>query len=150
MSRSRPFRPFVQKNLAQMLEVRHIEPDEDGAYSFGYGPIDIMVRVSEDLGLIALEFLALLLQNPKHARRVLGALNQMNGCRIPLRVFKEGNDVVAAWVVPLETMDGRQFKDLCNLFCDAADDIGRHLRRQLGGRAPNRVPKSLLEEPVEA
>ena len=150
MSRSRPFRPFVQKQLAKMLGVPRVEADDDGDYVFGYGPIQVIVRVSEDLGFVGLEFLALLLQNPRHPGRVLGALNQMNGARIALRVFREGGDIVAAWVVPLETMDGRQFAQLFSTFCEAADDIGTHLKRRIGGRHPNRVSRDPSDEPVDA
>ena len=149
MSRSRPFRAFVQKNLAGLLGAPRIQADEEGDYCFGYGPIQIVVRVSEDLGFVGLEFLALLLQKPTHPGRVASALNQMNGARIAARVFREGQDIVAAWVVPLETMDGRQFKQLCETFCEAADEIGEHLRRRVGGRPPNPGARHATEEPVD-
>jgi len=150
MSRSQAYELLIRKNLCKLLEVKRIDPDEDGEYAFNADRIHVRLRVKEDLGFISLEFLALLLQRPKYPGRVLRALNDVNGSRVALRVFKQQGDIAAAWVLPVETMDAQQFREAVEYFCASAEDIGRHLQRRFGGRLPISAGRDPMEEPVDA
>ena len=97
------------------------------------------------------EFMALLVQRPrKSTAQVLAYLNEMNCRRILPRVFRDGSDIVAAWVLPVETMDDRQFLQLCDGFCELADDMSQFMVTEIGGRTPNRIAEPKGEETVDA
>ena len=45
MSRIDVLRPFIEKNLAAMLESERVAPDADGEYSFPRGSAEITLRL---------------------------------------------------------------------------------------------------------
>ena len=45
MSRIDVLRPFIEKNLAAMLETERVAPDGDGEYSFPHGSAEITLRL---------------------------------------------------------------------------------------------------------
>ena len=151
MGRTSPLRAFVERNLAELLEVPKVEPEPEGTYEFACGKTPIRVELNDESGMVLLHLLALLVQRPtKTNGRVLAFLNETNGMRIPIRVFRDEADVVAAWVVPVETMDDEQFQRVCSHFCQLADELASAAAESIGGRRPRRAPRRLDGEVVEA
>jgi hypothetical protein len=130
MSRIDVLRPFIEKNLAALLETEHVAPDGDGEYTFPHGSAEITLRLL-DAPMPLLQFSAVLVSGVKKKARVLEAVNEVNAAELGLRAFRFEDLVIAAWEVPADTLDARQFADACRRFGEAAD---RHDGRCLGGR----------------
>ena len=88
MGRTAPLRAFVERNLAELLEVPKVEPEPEGTYQFACGKTPIRVELNDESGMVLLHLLALLVQRPtKTNGRVLAFLNETNGMRIPSASF---------------------------------------------------------------
>ena len=133
MSRIDVLRPFIEKNLAAMLEVGRVTPDGDGEYTFPHGSAEITVRLL-DATLPLLQFSAVLVTGIRRKARTLEALNDLNAAELGMRIFRFENLVIAAWEVPADTLDARQFTDACHRFGEAADRLDTMLARKLGGK----------------
>ena len=64
-----------------------------------------------------------------------------------MRVFKYEDLIIAAWEVPADTLDDRQFHDICLRFADAADRLDTDLAKRFGGKTARRDDD---EEAVDA
>jgi hypothetical protein len=133
MSRIDVLRPFIEKNLAAMLEVERVAPDGDGEYTFPHGSAEITLRLLE-APMPLLQFSAVLVSGIKKKARALEAVNAINAGELGVRVFRFEDLVIAAWEVPADTLDARQFTDACHRFGDTADRIDTLLARKLGGK----------------
>ena len=133
MSRIDVLRPFIEKNLAAMLEVGRVTPDGDGEYTFAHGSADITIRLL-DAPLPLLQFSAVLVSGIRKKARALEAINDLNAAELGMRIFRFENLVIAAWEVPADTLDARQFTDACHRFGEAADRLDTMLARKLGGK----------------
>ena len=133
MSRTDVLRPFIEKNLAAMLEVERVAPDGDGEYTFPHGSAEITIRLL-DAPMPLLQFSAVLVSGMKKKARVLEAVNDVNAGELGIRLFRFEDLVIAAWEVPADTLDARQFTDACRRFADAADRLDTMLARKLGGK----------------
>ena len=133
MSRIDVLRPFIEKNLAAMLEVERVAPDGDGEYTFPHGSAEVTLRLLE-APMPLLQFSAVLVSGMKKKARVLEAMNEVNAAELGLRVFRFEDLVIAAWEVPADTLDARQFTDACRRFAEAADRLDTLLARKLGGK----------------
>ena len=133
MSRIDVLRPFIERNLAAMLEVDRVAPDEDGEYSFPRGSAEITLRLL-DAPMPMLQFSAVLVSGLKKKVRVLDALNDLNAAELGFRVFRFEDLVIAAWEIPADTLDARQFVDVCQRFASAADRFDGVLARKFGGK----------------
>ena len=133
MSRIDVLRPFIEKNLAAMLEVERVAPDGDGEYTFPHGSAEITLRLL-DAPMPLLQFSAVLVSGIKKKARALEAVNAINAGELGVRVFRFEDLVIAAWEVPADTLDARQFTDACHRFAEAADRLDTVLARKLGGK----------------
>jgi hypothetical protein len=133
MSRIDVLRPFIEKNLAAMLEVERVAPDGDGEYTFPHGSAEVTVRLLE-APMPLLQFSAVLVTGIRKKARALEALNDLNAAELGMRIFRFENLVIAAWEVPADTLDARQFTDACHRFGGAADRLDTMLARKLGGK----------------
>jgi len=133
MSRIDVLRPFIEKSLAAMLETERVAPDGDGEYSFPHGSAEITLRLL-DAPMPLLQFSAVLVKGMKKKARVLEAVNEVNAAELGLRVFRFEDLVIAAWEVPADTLDARQFADACRRFAETADRLDTALARKLGGK----------------
>src|SRR5512136_1319216 len=133
MSRIDVLRPFIEKNLAAMLETDKVTPDGDGEYTFPHGSAEVTLRLLE-APMPLLQFSAVLVSGMKKKTRVLEAVNEVNAAELGLRVFRFEDLVIAAWEVPADTLDARQFIDACQRFAEAADRLDTVLARKLGGK----------------
>jgi hypothetical protein len=146
MSRIDVLRPFIEKNLAAMLESERVEPDGDGEYTFPHGSAEITLRLL-DAPMPLLQFSAVLVSGIKKKAKVLEAVNEVNGAELGIRVFRFEDLVIAAWEVPADTLDARQFTDACHRFAEAADRLDTMLARKLGGKTAR---ADVDEEAVDA
>jgi hypothetical protein len=146
MSRIDVLRPFIEKNLAAMLETERVAPDADGEYSFPRGSAEITLRLL-DAPLPLLQFSAVLVSGIKKRVRVLDAINDINAAELGIRLFRLEDMVIAAWEVPADTLDSRQFVDACQRFAEAADRLDTILARKLRGKT---VHADNDEEAVDA
>jgi hypothetical protein len=133
MSRIDVLRPFIEKNLAAFLETERVTPDGDGEYTFPRGSAEITLRLL-DAPMPLLQFSAVLVSGMKKKARVLEAINDVNAAELGLRVFRFEDLVIAAWEVPADTLDARQFTDACRRFAETADRLDTILARKLGGK----------------
>jgi hypothetical protein len=133
MSRIDVLRPFIEKNLATLLETERVAPDGDGEYTFPHGSAEITLRLL-DAPMPLLQFSAVLVSGVKKKARVLEAVNEVNAAELGLRAFRFEDLVIAAWEVPADTLDARQFADACRRFGEAADRLDTALARKLGGK----------------
>jgi hypothetical protein len=133
MSRIDVLRPFIERNLAAMLEVERVAPDGDGEYTFPHGSAEITLRLL-DAPMPLLQFSAVLVSGMKKKARVLEAVNEVNAGELGVRVFRFEDLVIAAWEVPADTLDARQFTDACRRFAETADRLDTLLARKLGGK----------------
>ncbi|HNV03702.1 MAG TPA: hypothetical protein PLE61_08380 [Vicinamibacterales bacterium] len=133
MSRIDVLRPFIETNLAALLETDRVAPDEDGEYSFPRGSAEITLRLL-DAPMPLLQFSAVLVSGLKKKVRVLEALNEVNAAELGFRVFRFEDLVIAAWEIPADTLDARQFADACRRFAAAADRFDSIIARKFGGR----------------
>jgi hypothetical protein len=133
MSRIDVLRPFIEKNLAALLETERVAPDGDGEYTFPHGSAEITLRLL-DAPMPLLQFSAVLVSGVKKKARVLEAVNEVNAAELGLRAFRFEDLVIAAWEVPADTLDARQFADACRRFGEAADRLDTALARKLGGK----------------
>ena len=133
MSRIDVLRPFIEKSLAAMLETERVAPDGDGEYSFPHGSAEITLRLL-DAPMPLLQLSAVLVKGMKKKARVLEAVNEVNAAELGLRVFRFEDLVIAAWEVPADTLDARQFIDACRRFGEVADRLDTRLARKLGGK----------------
>jgi len=133
MSRIDVLRPFIEKTLAAMLETEKVTPDGDGEYTFPHGSAEVTLRLLE-APMPLLQFSAVLVSGMKKKARVLEAVNEVNAAELGLRVFRFEDLVIAAWEVPADTLDARQFTDACRRFAEAADRLDTLLARKLGGK----------------
>jgi hypothetical protein len=133
MSRIDVLRPFIEKNLAAMLEVERVAPDGDGEYSFPHGSAEVTLRLL-DAPMPLLQFSAVLVSGMRKKARVLEAVNEVNAGELGIRVFRFEDLVIAAWEVPADTLDARQFTDACRRFAETADRLDTLLARKLGGK----------------
>jgi len=133
MSRIDVLRPFIEKNLAALLDRDKVEPDADGEYSYPHGSADITLRlVDEPVPL--LQFSAALVSGFKKKARLLESLNEINATEMGFRVFRFEDLLIAAWEVPADTLDARQFTEVCHRFGDAADRLDTVLAQKFGGK----------------
>jgi hypothetical protein len=133
MSRIDVLRPFIEKNLAAMLEIERVSPDADGEYTFPHGSAEITVRLLDE-PMPLLQLSAALVSGMKKKARLLEALNEVNAAELGLRVFRYEDLLIAAWEVPVDTLDARQFIDICQRFANAADRLDTTLARKFGGK----------------
>jgi hypothetical protein len=133
MSRIDVLRPFIEKNLAALLEAERVAPDGDGEYTFPHGSAEITLRLLE-APMPLLQFSAVLVSGMKKKARVLEAVNDVNAAELGIRLFRFEDLVIAAWEVPADTLDARQFTDACHRFGEAADRLDTMLARKLGGK----------------
>jgi hypothetical protein len=133
MSRIDVLRPFIEKNLAVLLETERVAPDADGEYSFPHGSAEVTLRLLDE-PMPLLQFSAVLVSGMKKKSRVLDAVNEVNATELGMRVFKFEDLLIAAWEVPADTLDARQFLDACRRFADAADRLDTVLAPKFGGK----------------
>jgi hypothetical protein len=133
MSRIDVLRPFIEKNLAAVLETEHVTPDEDGEYSLPHGSAEVTLRLL-DAPMPLLQFSAVLLSGLKKKPRMLDTVNEVNATELGIRVFRFEDLLIAAWEIPADTLDARQFADACRRFADAADRLDTMLAKKLGGK----------------
>ena len=146
MSRIDVLRPFIEKNLAALLETERVAPDGDGEYTFPHGSAEITLRLL-DAPMPLLQFSAVLVSGMKKKARVLEAVNDVNAGELGIRLFRFEDLVIAAWEVPADTLDARQFTDASRRFADAADRLDTMLARKLGGKTAR---ADAVEEAVDA
>jgi len=133
MSRIDVLRPFIEKNLGVMLDQEHVAPDAGGEYSFPQGSAEITLRlVDEPVPLLQLS--AVLVSGLKKKARLLEALNDVNASEMGVRVFRFEDLLIAAWEVPADTLDPRQFQEICHRFAEMADRLDTTLARKFGGK----------------
>jgi len=133
MSRIDVLRPFIEKNLAAMLEQERVAPDADGEYSFPHGSAEVTLRlIDEPVPLLQLS--AVLVSGVKKKTRLLDAVNEVNATELGFRIFRFEDLLIAAWEVPADTLDPRQFTEICNRFAEAADRLDTVLARKFGGK----------------
>ena len=133
MSRIDVLRPFIEKNLAVLLEQERVAPDADGEYSYPHGSAEITIRlVDEPVPLLQLS--AVLVSGVKKKTRLLEALNDVNATETGVRAFRFEDLLIAAWEVPADTLDPRQFLEICHRFADMADRLDTTLARKFGGK----------------
>jgi hypothetical protein len=133
MSRIDVLRPFIEKSLAAMLETERVTPDGDGEYTFPHGSAEITLRLL-DAPMPLVQFSAVLVSGIKKKARALEAINEANAAELGLRLFRFEDLVIAAWEVPADTLDARQFVDASQRFAQAADRLDTALARKLGGK----------------
>jgi len=133
MSRLDVLRPFIEKNLAVMLETERVAPDADGEYEFPHGSAEVTLRLLDE-PMPLLQFSSVLVSGIKKKTRVLDAVNETNAAELGVRLFKFEDLIIAAWEVPADTLDARQFLDACKRFAEAADRLDTVLARKLGGK----------------
>lgn len=133
MSRIDVLRPFIEKNLAAILETEHVSPDADGEYSLPHGSAEITLRLLE-APMPLLQFSAVLVSGVKKKARVLEAINAANAEEMGIRVFRFENLIIGAWEVPADTLDARQFTDACRRFVETADRLDTIFARKFGGK----------------
>ncbi|MCX6553249.1 MAG: YbjN domain-containing protein [Acidobacteria bacterium] len=133
MSRIDVLRPFIEKNLAAMLELERVAPDADGEYTFPHGSAEITIRLLDE-PLPLLQLSAALVSGMKKKARLLEAINEVNAAELGFRLFRFEDLLIAAWEVPADTLDARQFVDVCRRFAAAADRLDTALARKFGGK----------------
>jgi hypothetical protein len=146
MPRIDVLRPFVEKNLAILLEVPKVEPDADGDYHLPWGSANVRVRLVDEPEPL-LQLSAVLVDGYKKSPRMLDALNTINASELGFRVFRYERRILAAWEVPADTLDSRQLFSVCRRFADQADKFDSELAHRFGGRTA--LPDD-LEEAVDA
>ena len=99
MSRIDVLRPFIEKNLAALLEAERVAPDGDGEYTFPHGSAEVTLRLL-DAPMPLLQFSAVLVSGMKKKARVLEAVNDVNAAELGIRLFRFEDLVIAAWEVP--------------------------------------------------
>jgi hypothetical protein len=133
MSRIDVLRPFIEKNLATMLERERVAPDADGEYNFPQGSAEVTLRlIDEPVPLLQLS--AVLVSGVKKKARLLDAVNEVNATEVGFRVFRFEDLIIAAWEVPADTLDPRQFTEICHRFAEIADRLDTTLARKFGGK----------------
>ncbi|MEI6666834.1 MAG: type III secretion system chaperone [Acidobacteriota bacterium] len=147
MSRIDVLRPFVEKNLAALVGSDHVTPDASGEYTYPHGSAEISVRLLDD-PFPMLQLSSVLVSKPKKKARLLEAINSANASELAIRIFRFEDLVIAAWEVPAETLDDRQFRDVCLRFAEAADRLDTELVKRFGGKTA-RVDED-EEEAVDA
>ena len=133
MSRIDVLRPFIEKSLAAMIGSDKVTPDASGEYVFPHGSAEISVRLLDDPFPI-LQLSSVLVSKPKKKARMLEALNSLNAAELAIRIFKFEDLIIAAWEVPADTLDERQFRDICLRFGEAADRLDTDLSKRFGGK----------------
>ncbi len=133
MSRIDVLRPFIEKNLAAMLEQERVAPDADGEYSFparqrGGHPAPAR-RAGAAAPVVGGPRVGL-----KKKARLLEAVNDVNATEMGVRVFRFEDLLIAAWEVPADTLDPRQFTEICHRFAEIADRLDTVLARKFGGK----------------
>jgi hypothetical protein len=148
MSRIDVLRPFVEKNLAALMGSDAVAPDASGEYRFPHGSAEISCRLLDN-PFPMLQLSSVLVSKPKKKVRLLEALNSLNVSEVAIRIFKYEDLIVAAWEVPAETLDDRQFRDVCLRFAQAADRLDTMLAKRFGGKTA-RADQEDEEEAVDA
>jgi hypothetical protein len=148
MSRIDVLRPFVEKNLATLTGSGAVGPDASGEYVFPHGSAEISVRLL-DHPFPMLQLSAVLVKKPKKQIRLLEALNSLNASEHAIRIFKYEDLIVGAWEVPADTLDERQFRDICVRFAESADRLDTQLAKRFGGKTA-RADQDDEEEAVDA
>lgn len=133
MSRIDVLRPFIEKNLAAMLEIERVTPDTDGEYTFPHGSAEITLRLMDE-PVPLMQLSAVLVSRMKKKARVLDAINAANAEEMGIRVFRFENLIIGAWEVPADTLDARQFTDACRRFVETADRLDTIFARKFGGK----------------
>ena len=146
MSRIDVLRPFIEKNLAAMLEQERVTPDADGEYSFPHGSAEITVRLMDE-PVPLLQLSAVLVSGIKKKTRLLETVNDVNATELGIRVFRFEDLLIAAWEIPADTLDARQFTEACRRFAEAADRLDTGLARKFGGKTAR---ADVDEEAVDA
>jgi hypothetical protein len=133
MSRIDVLRPFIEKSLAAMLEQERVAPDADGEYNFPQGSAEVTLRlIDESVPLLQLS--AVLVSGVKKKARLLDVVNEVNATEMGFRVFRFEDLVIGAWEVPADTLDPRQFTEICHRFAEIADRLDTVLARKFGGK----------------
>ena len=133
MSRLDVLRPFIEKNLAALVGKEKVSPDASGDYVYPWGSADISVRLL-DKPFPIVQLSAVLVAKPKKKARLLEAINSLNAAELAVRIFKFEDLVIASWEVPADTLDDRQFRDVCTRFGETADRLDSELASRFGGK----------------
>lgn len=148
MSRIDVLRPFVEKNLAALVGSEKVVPDASGEYVFPHGSAEISLRLLDD-PFPMIQLSSVLVSKPKKTTRLLDALNTINASELAIRIFKYEDLIIAAWEVPADTLDDRQFHDICTRFAASADRLDTDLAKRFRGKTA-RSDKDDEEEAVDA
>ena len=148
MSRIDVLRPFVEKNLAALVGSDKVAPDASGEYTFPHGSAEISLRLLDD-PFPMIQLSSVLVSKPKKKARLLEAINSVNASELAIRIFKYEDLIIAAWEVPADTLDDRQFHDICMRFAEAADRLDTNLSKKFGGKTA-RTDQDDDEEAVDA
>jgi len=148
MSRIDVLRPFVEKNLAALVGSEKVAPDASGEYVFPHGSAEISLRLLDD-PFPMIQLSSVLVSKPKKHARLLDALNTLNASELAIRLFKYEDLIIAAWEVPADSLDDRQFHDICARFAEAADRLDTVLAKRFGGKMA-RADQDDDEEAVDA
>ncbi len=133
MPRVDVLRPFVEKNLAGLLELPRVEPDSNGDYYLPWGSARVRLRLMDDADPL-LQLSAVLVDGFKKTAKLSEALNTVNASELAFRVFRFERRIIAAWEIPADTLDSRQFLEVCRRFAETADRIDSDLARRFGGK----------------
>jgi len=133
MPRIDVIRPFVEKSLAALMEVPKVDADAEGDYYLPWGSARVRVRLVDEPEPL-LQLSAVLVDGLKKTARLHDALNTINASELGFRVFRYERRLLAAWEVPADTLDARQFFAVCQRFAERADRFDTDLAQRFGGK----------------
>ena len=133
MSRLDVLRPFIEKNLAAISGKERVTPDPSGEYSIPFGSADVSVRLLDNPFPIV-QLWSVLVAKPKKKARMLETINALNAAETAVRIFKYDDMIIAAWEVPADTLDDRQFRDVCVRFGEMANRLDSDLAARFSGK----------------
>jgi len=127
-------RPFLEKTLADLLEVDgKIEPDEDGDYTYRAGSSAVHLRIL-DSDPAGIRLWSVLLKQVKPTSKVLRVLNGLNASLKFARVFAAEDAIILVVEVFAAGIDAEILATACTAISALADRLDTKLNAEVGGK----------------
>jgi hypothetical protein len=133
VARAHIVRPYLEKVLCKLFDLKSPKTDDDGNYSFRSGSAVFNVRLlDEDPPVVSL--FSFVLRGVRKSPKLLDALNGINSELRFVRVFWTEGNVIAAMELLADTLEEAALQNACATLASIADHFDTELKASFGGK----------------
>lgn len=137
-------RARVERILSQAHDVRDLQPDAAGAYTFVCGTASYVVEIIEATS-VAVRVHSVVLRGMTCRTNLLEMVNEINKVLEFARMFVDGDDLIVATELVGATLDSEELHQACSTIATVSDHYDRVLQPLFGGaKASDRRPAAAV------